>query len=208
VESRPAATRRGLDTRRRALEVALGTFGERGYAATSVRDIAERLGLTVPVLYYHFGSKDGLLAALVEPLVEDGEALLAALGRRARRAGEARWAPEFEEAALAGYFDTMAANRDVFLFVSADRTVRRHPEAGVRLASQGARFFDLLAGQGADTARRVRCAAAIGAVRRPLRLEDLSAAEVRPLAVAAALGALRSPADPPSPAAPPSPGFR
>ena len=40
-------------------------FAERGYAATSVREIAEAVGVTKPTLYYHFGSKDGLFTALV-----------------------------------------------------------------------------------------------------------------------------------------------
>jgi AcrR family transcriptional regulator len=40
-------------------------FHEQGYHATSVRDIANRVGLTVPALYYHYGSKEGMLVALL-----------------------------------------------------------------------------------------------------------------------------------------------
>ena len=40
-------------------------FHEQGYHATSVRDIANRVGLTVPALYYHHGSKEGMLVALL-----------------------------------------------------------------------------------------------------------------------------------------------
>lgn len=56
------------DTRQRILDVAVDLFIERGYAGTSVRDISERLGMTKGSLYYHFASKDDLLAALVEPM--------------------------------------------------------------------------------------------------------------------------------------------
>lgn len=40
-------------------------FAERGYDATSVREIVEAAGVTKPTLYYHFGSKEGLAQALL-----------------------------------------------------------------------------------------------------------------------------------------------
>ncbi|TDB78674.1 TetR/AcrR family transcriptional regulator, partial [Actinomadura sp. KC216] len=40
-------------------------FGERGYQATSMDEIAERCGVSKPMLYEYFGSKDGLLVACV-----------------------------------------------------------------------------------------------------------------------------------------------
>lgn len=57
------------ETRARILAVALELMSERGFAGTSIRDLAERLDLTVAAMYYHFSSKDALLDALVEPLV-------------------------------------------------------------------------------------------------------------------------------------------
>ncbi len=59
------------DTRQRILDVAVDLFIERGYAGTSVRDISERVGMTKGSLYYHFASKDDLLAALVEPMLNE-----------------------------------------------------------------------------------------------------------------------------------------
>jgi AcrR family transcriptional regulator len=53
------------------LEAALASFTERGYHGASVRDIAGRTGVTVPTLYYHHGSKQGLLAALLEASMSD-----------------------------------------------------------------------------------------------------------------------------------------
>ena len=53
------------DRARQLLEVAESVFAERGIAATTMDEVAERAGVTKPVLYDHFGSKDGLLAALV-----------------------------------------------------------------------------------------------------------------------------------------------
>ncbi len=40
-------------------------FAERGYDATSVREIVEAAGVAKPTLYYYFGSKEGLAQALV-----------------------------------------------------------------------------------------------------------------------------------------------
>src|ERR1700722_19587509 len=40
-------------------------FAERGYDATSVREIVEAAGVAKPTLYYHFQSKEGLASALL-----------------------------------------------------------------------------------------------------------------------------------------------
>ncbi|MFI0351938.1 TetR/AcrR family transcriptional regulator [Actinomadura sp. 9N407] len=50
---------------RQMLDVAEEIFGERGYRATSMDEIAERCGVSKPMLYEYFGSKDGLLLACV-----------------------------------------------------------------------------------------------------------------------------------------------
>ena len=55
------------DTRDRILEVALDLFVEQGYDKTSLREIAEQVGVTKAALYYHFASKEAILRALMEP---------------------------------------------------------------------------------------------------------------------------------------------
>jgi AcrR family transcriptional regulator len=54
-------------TQQRILDAARDLFTERGYAGTSIRDVAERLSMTKAALYYHFPGKQAVLAALVEP---------------------------------------------------------------------------------------------------------------------------------------------
>lgn len=49
--------------------MALELFTEQGYEATSLREIAERLGVTKAALYYHFKSKDEIVVAFVEDRV-------------------------------------------------------------------------------------------------------------------------------------------
>jgi AcrR family transcriptional regulator len=53
----------------------LALFGEKGYAATSIEDIAERAGLAVGSVYQHFRSKRQLLLALMDELLEKLERL-------------------------------------------------------------------------------------------------------------------------------------
>lgn len=57
---------RRTDTRERILTVAATLFAEHGFAGTSIRDISDALGVTKAALYYHFGSKDEILRAIVD----------------------------------------------------------------------------------------------------------------------------------------------
>jgi AcrR family transcriptional regulator len=68
---------RRTDTRQRAIEVALDLFTEQGYDNTSLREIAERLGIRKASLYYHFASKEALLAGILESLLAPLDELVA-----------------------------------------------------------------------------------------------------------------------------------
>lgn len=59
-------TRRGPRTRKLILDASLRLFSERGFARTTVRDIAHEAGITDAAIYYHFQSKREVLEALVE----------------------------------------------------------------------------------------------------------------------------------------------
>jgi AcrR family transcriptional regulator len=50
----------------RILKKALELFSEKGYDATSVREICEAAGITKPTLYHFYGSKEGVYRAIVE----------------------------------------------------------------------------------------------------------------------------------------------
>lgn len=54
------------NARQRLLETATELFAEKGYAGTSVREIVARAGVSKPVLYYYFKSKEGLFYAILE----------------------------------------------------------------------------------------------------------------------------------------------
>lgn len=57
----------GGNTRDGILHVALELFAKQGYSGTSIRDIAERMHLTKAAVYYHFPSKESLLADVLTP---------------------------------------------------------------------------------------------------------------------------------------------
>lgn len=57
---------RGDDNRRRIIDVAQGLFAERGYAQTSLGDVADAAGLLKGNLSYYFRTKDALLASVTE----------------------------------------------------------------------------------------------------------------------------------------------
>ncbi|WP_327148829.1 TetR/AcrR family transcriptional regulator [Nocardia sp. NBC_01329] len=50
-------------------------FVAKGYEETSLREIADAVGITKPSLYYHFASKLELLTAIVNPLLDEMRAL-------------------------------------------------------------------------------------------------------------------------------------
>ena len=55
-----------IDTKERILDVAERLFADRGFPATPLRDITSEAGVNVASVNYHFGSKEALLAAVLE----------------------------------------------------------------------------------------------------------------------------------------------
>jgi len=80
--------------RERLLDAAIDHFGTHGIGDTSLRGIAEAIGTSHRMLIYHFGSRDGLLAAVVDT-VEQG-----ARDTLARMVAEAAADPDPTEAGL------------------------------------------------------------------------------------------------------------
>lgn len=65
----PRMTREARE--RQLVQIATEVFTTRGFLDTTMEEIAERAGITKPVIYDHFGSKEGLLAACVATASED-----------------------------------------------------------------------------------------------------------------------------------------
>lgn len=56
----------GQQRRQQLLMVAKELFAERGYEATSIEEIAQRAKVSKPVVYEHFGGKEGIYAVVVD----------------------------------------------------------------------------------------------------------------------------------------------
>jgi AcrR family transcriptional regulator len=96
----------------RILNKALELFSNRGYEATSVREICEAAGITKPTLYHFYGSKEGVYRALVDgtleafqrDLVRDLDAPGAPAGEKLRRVARS-------------YFENARQNRELMRFI-------------------------------------------------------------------------------------------
>lgn len=60
-----------LGSRDRILRAVLECFVERGYHGTTIREVAQRAGVSVPGLYHHFSSKHELLERLIDDTMDD-----------------------------------------------------------------------------------------------------------------------------------------
>lgn len=56
----------GKERRQQLLDVSRARFAERGFDGTSIEEIAARAGVSKPVVYEHFGGKEGLYAVVVD----------------------------------------------------------------------------------------------------------------------------------------------
>lgn len=111
LDGGPASSRRGdRDLSETIRHHAAALFAERGYAATSMRDIAEAASCTKPALYYHFDSKQALF---IDVLRTEIERLSSAIGEAVHQPATTR---ERMARAARGYLDQ----------------VRRHP-VGLKL---------------------------------------------------------------------------
>src|ERR1700751_1407813 len=105
-----AASRRLTAEQRRdqLFAVALELFAQRGYRPTTMDDIAERAGVTKPLLYQHFSSKRALYLELVDSIAQD---LLTAIRRAVIRAEGPR---QQVELGFAAYFKLVVSNEAEF----------------------------------------------------------------------------------------------
>jgi AcrR family transcriptional regulator len=128
------------NTRTRIQEIAIELFTECGYDATSLREIAERLGVTKAALYYHFKSKDEIIRSLVEDHIRGIEELVA-WGQTQPRGVETRQELIRRYVAnLHGRFNLMKVMR----FLERNQTSIQHNEAGLRMRDLMRELLDLL----------------------------------------------------------------
>ena len=146
------------DTRSRVQKVALELFAEQGYEKTSLREIAERLGVTKAALYYHFKSKEDIVHSFTDDYFSELDALVDWAKEQPR--GE-----ENRREILDRYVSIVLASSEVFRFLEQNRASVQSMEAGKeRFARVRARLdalVDVLVGAEAPLRDRVRAATAV-----------------------------------------------
>ena len=109
----PASARR-----EQILDVSVQVFARNGFHSTSMNDVAEAAGVTKPVLYQHFDSKQDLYLALLD---EAGNRLRLAVSKAVAGAANGK---EQTEMGFRAYFRWVADDHDAFLLLFGSRASR------------------------------------------------------------------------------------
>jgi AcrR family transcriptional regulator len=147
------------DTRSRIQEVALDLFTERGYEATSLREIAEHLGVTKAALYYHFKTKDDIIASVVDDRIARIEELIAWARAQPRTAETRR---EF----LRRYANSLYehGHHKLMRFFERNQSSMMGHKAGLQMRSRMIEMLDLLSDRDDPLPDQIRCSLAIFAL--------------------------------------------
>ncbi|MBO2466167.1 TetR/AcrR family transcriptional regulator [Actinomadura violacea] len=173
---------RPSDTKQRIQEAARELFARKGVQRTSLQEIADRLGITKPALYYHFSSREDLVRSIVQPIIDEEEAFLAA--QEALDEVEPR-------ALLEGYFDFHYRNRQGIVLMLSELTTLADLGLIDLVMQWRARFGRLLHGPEPTLEQATRAAIAFGGVQDcTIQFADVPEAELRRAAVDGACAAL------------------
>jgi AcrR family transcriptional regulator len=159
-EGLPQGGRRG-DTRARIQQIALELFAEQGYERTSLREIAERLGVTKAALYYHFKSKEDIVRSFTEDYFERLDTLI-------------EWGQSQPSSARTGhellerYIAIVMAGTEVFRFLERNQATLRSSDGADGSKHRFAQFrprlnilAEIITGPGASPRSRIRATTAL-----------------------------------------------
>ncbi len=179
------------DTRARIQAVALDLFTEQGYEGTSLREIAERLGVTKAALYYHFKSKE----EIVDSFSADRLTRMDALIEWGRSQPEPHSAA-FRRELLARYADELHSGPflKVMRFFHQNQLAFKNQPAGTKMRDAIIEIIGLLAEPGSAATARLRAGMAVFALNTSwllLQGEDISDEQRREAAMEVALDLIR-----------------
>lgn len=179
-------TRPPSETRQRIQLVARELFTQRGVQRTSLQDIADRLGITKPALYYHFRSREDLVRSILQPLIEEGEAFVLA---HEKRRGSRRATPR---ELLEGYFDFHYKHRADLMLVISELTTLADLGLIDRMLAWRERLSRLVFGSGPTLEQATRAVIAFGGLQDCcVQFPDADRDELRRATVDGAMAALR-----------------
>jgi AcrR family transcriptional regulator len=174
-----------IDTRERILNAAIDLYLAHGTEATSLRHIADELGVTKAALYYHFPSKRDLIYSIVAPVLEGMQALLEKL----------ETAPMVSATeVLETYFDFTVDHLKIYQMMIRNPGILVDLEILPTFMEWRRRFEVLLVGQDASPEDRVRATVAFGGVSDCIvMLAGMPVDKLRALSIAVACDTLAVP---------------
>jgi AcrR family transcriptional regulator len=132
----------GKERREQLLDVGRSLFATKGFDATSVEEIAAKAGVSKPVVYEHFGGKEGLYAVVVD---REMSFLLESITGALRSTGRPR---ELLEAAALALLDYVESSSDGFRILVRDSPVTHATGSFASLISDATRQVEhILAGE-------------------------------------------------------------
>jgi AcrR family transcriptional regulator len=181
------------DTRTRIQQVALELFTERGYEATSLREIAAHIGVTKAALYYHFKTKDDIIDSLVHDRGAQTQELI-------------DWAaaqppsPETRKELLRRYADLLykPGHHALMRFFERNQSSMAQHKAGAQMRGRMLQMLEILTDRSAPLTDQIRSSLAIFAIHSTfftVRDPDITDDQRRDAALEVALDLIERPGD-------------
>jgi len=162
------------DTRARLVAAAVDLFTRHSFAGTSLQMIADELGFTKAAIYYHFRTREQLLCAVLEPILEQLRDVI-------ETAEELRSAAARAEHMVSGYAAVAAGNRALVSVLAGDPGVieelRRRPDWAELIDRQMALLADAVPGPAGLVKAAVVFSGIAGAAAPTLGAMDVDALE-------------------------------
>ncbi|MEU5364669.1 TetR/AcrR family transcriptional regulator [Streptomyces sp. NPDC005925] len=146
--------RRRGNTRQRIQDVALELFAGQGYEKTSLREIAEHLDVTKAALYYHFKTKEEILAGIFEDLAKPIEELIEWGGGQPKTL-------ETKLEIVRRYSQALAGASRLFRFMQENQATVRELRIGETFKHRMLALRDILLDPDASLADQVRYSSAL-----------------------------------------------
>ncbi|MHA6762299.1 TetR/AcrR family transcriptional regulator [Streptacidiphilus sp. PAMC 29251] len=145
------------DTRARILDVALELFAEHGYDKTSLREIADRLGVTKAALYYHFRTKEDILAGIVDSMSAPIEEAIA-------WGEQQEYSPELRDEIVRRFAEGMSGQLPLLRFFHENQPTIRELSTGSRFKDRMIALTRLMQGPEPTFEDRVRASISLMAI--------------------------------------------
>lgn len=158
----------GGGTKNAIRDAAVKLFGAKGFEQTSLREVADAVGITKASLYYHYASKLDLLMAIIDPIVDHMRAIVEDIDAVPHDAEGVR-------AVLRAYLRGLIRNRDAGALCIRDTVaiINAMAENYPDMMDSNRILRTWLAGPDADDEARLRAAAALEVIGVALLSDEL-----------------------------------